>query len=159
MNYIDILRKTNGIGSALRAKASGADKNVRRMYPRERQGMKHVLVVEDSSMTRSMIRSVLEEIGDIETVEAASGFEALKILPTQDFQMVITDINMPDINGLELINFIRRNERFREIPLMIISTEKSEEDKRRGIALGANAYLTKPFTVEALTNAVKSLIA
>jgi two-component system chemotaxis response regulator CheY len=121
--------------------------------------MKHVLVVEDSSMTRSMIRSVLEEIGDIETVEAASGFEALKILPTQDFQMVITDINMPDINGLELINFIRRNERFREIPLMIISTEKSEEDKRRGLALGANAYLTKPFTVEALTNAVKGLIA
>jgi len=159
MNYIDILRKTKGIGSARRAKAFGVDRNVRRMYPRERQGMKHVLVVEDSSMTRSMIRSVLEEIGDIETVEAASGFEALKILPTQDFQMVITDINMPDINGLELINFIRRNERFREIPLMIISTEKSEEDKRRGIALGANAYLTKPFTVEALTNAVKSLIA
>lgn len=120
--------------------------------------MKSILIVEDSSMTRSMIRAVVEEIDDLETVEAATGFEALKALPTQRFDLIVTDINMPDINGLELINFVKKDERYKEIPLLIISTEKSDEDKKRGMAIGANAYITKPFQPQHLQDTVKSLL-
>jgi two-component system chemotaxis response regulator CheY len=120
--------------------------------------MKSILIVEDSSMTRSMIRAVVEEIDDLETVEAATGFEALKALPLQKFDLIVTDINMPDINGLELINFVKKDERYKEIPLLIISTEKSDEDKKRGMSIGANAYITKPFQPQQLQDTVKSLL-
>jgi len=119
--------------------------------------MKTIMIVEDSATTRSMIRAVLEDFDEVETVEAASGFEAIKLLPSQEVDLVVTDINMPDINGLELINFMRKDERWLNIPIIIISTERSEEDKRRGVALGANAYITKPFDPEDLQGIVKEL--
>lgn len=109
-------------------------------------------------MTRSMVRAVVEEFEDISTYEASSGFEALKILPEFPLDLIITDINMPDINGLELISFVRSDARYKKIPLLIISTEKSDEDKKRGLAMGANAYLTKPFTPEDLSRAVGELL-
>jgi len=120
--------------------------------------MKRVLIVEDSAMTRSMIRAVIDDLGDIETVEAATGFEALKALPSDHFDMIITDINMPDINGLELINFVKKDQRYHGLPLLIISTEKSEEDKRRGIDIGADDYLTKPFKPEELQNKLGNML-
>lgn len=120
--------------------------------------MKTILIVEDSSTTRALIRAVIEDISDFETVEAGSGFEALKMLPLQEYSLVITDINMPDINGLELINFIRNNPRYNQLPIIIVSTEKSEEDKKRGMALGATAYVTKPFKSSELQEIIKKTI-
>jgi len=119
---------------------------------------KNILIVEDSATTRALIRAVIEDIGDFNTVEAGSGFEALKLLPTQEFNLVITDVNMPDINGLELIHFIKSNPRYSHIPLIIVSTERSEEDKKRGIALGAMSYITKPFKAQELQDVVKQAI-
>jgi len=117
--------------------------------------VKRVLIVEDSDSTRAMMRSIVEDIGeDFYVVEAANGFEALKILPAEDFDLIITDINMPDINGLELINFIKTTPRYSNIPLIIVSTESTEEDRRRGMALGANDYITKPFEPEALKESI-----
>ena len=120
--------------------------------------MKTILIVEDSATTRALIRAVIEELGDFETVEAASGFEALKMLPLQEYALIITDINMPDINGLELINFIRSNPRYNHLPIIIVSTEKSDEDKKRGMALGATAYVTKPFKSTELQETIKKTI-
>lgn len=119
---------------------------------------KSILIVEDSATTRALIRAVIDEMGDFNIVEAASGFEALKLLPTQEFNLVITDVNMPDINGLELINFIKNNSRYSHIPLIIVSTEKSEEDQKRGMALGAMAYITKPFKAYELQEVIKQAI-
>jgi len=119
---------------------------------------KNILIVEDSATTRALIRAVIEDMGDFNTVEAGSGFEALKLLPTQEFNLVITDINMPDINGLELIHFIKSNPRYSHIPLIIVSTERSEEDKKRGIALGAMSYITKPFKAQELQEVVRQAI-
>lgn len=120
--------------------------------------MKNVLVVEDSSTTRSMIRAALEEMEDFTSVEAETGFEALKTLPTQNFDLIITDINMPDINGLELISFVKNHPSYKKIPLLIVSTERSEEDMKRGIELGASGYITKPFSPEDLREIVKKTL-
>ncbi|HEY6009873.1 MAG TPA: response regulator, partial [Nitrospirota bacterium] len=107
--------------------------------------MKNVLIVEDSKAIRTMIRVSLEEAGGFYVVEAGNGFEALKTLPSRSFDLIITDINMPDINGLELIGYVKSNQAYRTIPLVIVSTEKSEEDQKRGMALGAAGYIVKPF--------------
>ncbi|NCO83875.1 MAG: response regulator [Nitrospirae bacterium CG_4_10_14_3_um_filter_44_29] len=120
--------------------------------------MKSILIVEDSTTTRSLIRAVIEELGDFNIVEAPTGFDALKLLPAQDFDLVVTDINMPDINGLELINFVKSNPRYSSIPLIIVTTERSEEDKKRGMALGATAYVTKPFKALELQDTVKRVM-
>lgn len=120
--------------------------------------MKSILIVEDSTTTRSLIRAVIEELGDFNIVEAPTGFDALKLLPAQDFDLVVTDINMPDINGLELISFVRSNQRYNNIPLIIVTTERSEEDKKRGMALGATAYVTKPFKAPELQDVVKKVM-
>ncbi len=119
---------------------------------------KSILIVEDSSTTRALIKAVVEEMGDFTIVEASSGFEALKLLPTQEFNLVITDINMPDINGLELISFAKNNPRYSTIPLIIVSTERSEEDRERGLALGAMAYITKPFKAHELQEIIQKAL-
>jgi two-component system chemotaxis response regulator CheY len=120
--------------------------------------MKNILIVEDSHSARSMIRAAVEEFDDIVTVEAATGFEALKQIPTHDFHLIITDINMPDISGLELIHFVKNDPRYKNIPLLIVSTERTGEDQRRGLDIGADDYITKPFTPEALRDKIKNLL-
>jgi len=122
--------------------------------------VQRVLVVEDSQTMREWIAAALEEIDRPLKVDlAASGFEALRLLPRQTYDLVVTDINMPDIHGLELISFIRSDARHRATPLLIVSTESSEEDRRRGLALGANAYLVKPFAAQDLLRVVEDLLA
>ena len=104
-----------------------------------------ILIAEDSSTMRSLIVSTISAMGDYQLIEAANGFEALRILPREKVDLVITDINMPDINGLELISFIKNNPNYKDTPLFIISTEGSEKDRDKGLSLGADAYLVKPF--------------
>ncbi|MDX1763627.1 MAG: response regulator [bacterium] len=117
-----------------------------------------ILIVEDSSTMRSLIASTLEEMEDFDITEVASGFEALKALPGKPFDLIITDINMPDINGLELVSFVKKHPSYKETPLMIVTTEKGAEDRKRGMSLGADTYLTKPFDAEELQTAVTRLL-
>jgi two-component system chemotaxis response regulator CheY len=116
--------------------------------------MPRILVVEDSYSMRAFVRGALEAspelLGVVEVVEASSGFDALRLLPRGPYDLVITDINMPDINGLELVQFIRKSEMHKATPVLLISTQSSERDRERGLSLGADAYLTKPFTPELL---------
>jgi two-component system chemotaxis response regulator CheY len=104
-----------------------------------------VLIVEDSKASREFIAATVESISGVEALTTSSGFEALKLLPRHRFDLIITDINMPDINGLELINFVKKNPNYRDTPLFIITTEGREQDRDRGMALGAAEYLVKPF--------------
>jgi two-component system chemotaxis response regulator CheY len=119
--------------------------------------MQRVLIIDDSSATRAYVRAALEEMTGMQVSEAASGFDALRILPRERFDLLLVDINMPNINGLELISFIRRSETHRDTPLLIISTEASERDRQRAMTLGATGFLPKPFTAEALADAVRGL--
>ena len=127
--------------------------------------MRRVLIVEDSVSARAFVRAVLESPdfastqGGCEVIEASSGFDAMRLLPRGPYHLIITDINMADINGLELIRFIRRSEHHRGTPLLIISTLRGETDVERGLALGADAYLAKPFTPEQLREQCAKLLA
>ena len=120
-----------------------------------------ILVVEDSSSMRAYLTTIIEggtESYDLEIVEAASGFEALKTLPHHKFDAILTDINMPDINGLELVSFLKNHPVYKNIPIMVISTESSDEDRRRAAALGAEEYLVKPFQAAELIEKLRRLL-
>jgi two-component system chemotaxis response regulator CheY len=122
--------------------------------------MQRILIVEDSETMRALLASTLEELGEpVKITEAASGFEALRCLPRERYDLIVTDINMPDINGLELVSFAKSNDAYRDIPLVIISTEGSERDREKGLSLGADAYLVKPFEPEALRDVARELLA
>jgi len=119
---------------------------------------KKILIAEDSPTMRSLIVSTITALGDFEVVQAANGFEALRALPQEKVDLVITDINMPDINGLELVSFIKNNPNYRNTPLFIISTEGSERDREKGLSLGADAYLVKPFSPEELQKLISRFL-
>jgi two-component system chemotaxis response regulator CheY len=122
--------------------------------------MQRILIVEDSETMRALLASTLEALEQpVKITEAASGFEALRCLPRERYDLIVTDINMPDINGLELVSFAKSNDAYRDIPLVIISTEGSERDREKGLSLGADAYLVKPFEPEALRDVARELLA
>jgi two-component system chemotaxis response regulator CheY len=119
-----------------------------------------ILIVEDSPTMRALLTSALEDLdGAVKITEAASGFEALRQLPREQYDLIITDINMPDINGLELVSFVKNTPAYRDIPLVIVSTEGSERDRDKGVGLGADAYVVKPFDPEDLRDVVRQLLA
>ena len=121
-----------------------------------------LLVVEDSSSMRSYLLTVIEsgaEWADLEIVEASTGFEALKTLPHHKFDAILTDINMPDINGLELINFVKMNPHYRETPLIIVPGEARQHDRDRGIQLGASEFLIKPLEAEQILPLIRTTLA
>src|SRR4051794_35965840 len=109
-----------------------------------------VLIVEDSKASREFIAATVGAVAGIEVITTHSGFDALKILPRHKFDLIITDINMPDINGLELINFVKKNPNYRDTPLFVITTEGRDQDRQKGMALGASEYLVKPFEPQSL---------
>jgi two-component system chemotaxis response regulator CheY len=121
--------------------------------------VRRILVVEDSGAMRALIGAALEGLDEkLEIDEAESGFAALRLLPRQVYDLIVTDINMPDINGLELVSFVKRDPRYRRTPLVIVSTEGSERDRAKGLALGADAYLVKPFEAGELQRLVLDLL-
>jgi two-component system chemotaxis response regulator CheY len=117
-----------------------------------------VLIVEDSRATRELLAAAVTAVGEIEVFTAVSGFEALKVLPRHRFALIITDLNMPDINGLELINFVKKNPHYRDTPLVVVTTEGREQDRARGLLLGANEYVVKPFAPGHIAELVKKYL-
>ena len=117
-----------------------------------------LLIIDDSQAMRAYVRGSLRGFVDCEIDEASSGFEALRLLPRTEYKVVITDINMPDINGLELIKFVRASERHRDVPIIIISTHSSKQDREKALELGANVFLPKPFAPPDIVDVVAGLI-
>lgn len=114
----------------------------------------HVLVVEDSTAMRSLLCQWLWSEG-LETVEAETGIAAIKMLQTRRFAVIVTDINMSDVTGLELIRFVRSAEAHVSTQLIVISTDGGVADRQRALDLGADAYLAKPFGAEELSACLK----
>ena len=116
------------------------------------------LVVEDSPTMRQLISFALKRIPRSKIVEANDGIDALKKLSTQKFDIILTDINMPIMDGLKLVSMVRNDPAHKTIPIIIITTEGAEEDRKRGLALGANAYIPKPIQTADLLGVVNGIL-
>jgi len=116
------------------------------------------LVVEDSPTMRQLITFSLKRIPNSKIIEASDGVDALKKLKDEKFDLILSDINMPLMDGLKLVSMIRSNPTYQSIPIIIVTTEGSENDREKGLALGANAYLSKPIQTNELLKVVKSLL-
>ena len=118
----------------------------------------HALVVDDSSAVRAFVRVSLERADFARVEEAETGFEALQTLASHAFDVVIVDVNMPDINGLELLSFMKKSPRQQGARKILISTQDGGLDAQRGVELGADAFLRKPFTIDELRELVSELL-
>jgi two-component system chemotaxis response regulator CheY len=117
------------------------------------------LVVEDSPTMRQLITFALKRIPGSKIVEANDGIDALKKLSSQKFDIILTDINMPIMDGLKLVSMVRNDPVHKAIPIIIITTEGADEDRKRGLALGANAYIAKPIQTADLLSVVNEIIS
>jgi two-component system chemotaxis response regulator CheY len=116
------------------------------------------LIVEDSPMMRQLLVFALSRIKNLSTVEADDGVDALKKLAAGRFDINLVDINMPIMDGLKLVKRIRTDAVHKDVPIMIITTEGSNEDRQRALQLGANAYITKPIQAPQVIMEVKRLL-
>ncbi|MET0342712.1 MAG: response regulator [Polyangiales bacterium] len=117
------------------------------------------LVVEDSQVMRQLLVFALQRVRELEVTEADDGVDALRKMSSGRFDLVITDINMPIMDGLKLIKRIRSDESYRDVPIIVVTTEGSQEDRSRALALGANAYITKPIQGPQVVAKVKELLS
>ncbi len=116
------------------------------------------LVVEDSPMMRQLLVFALARIKQLTVTEAEDGVDGLRKLAQGKFDLIITDINMPIMDGLKLVQRIRSDETHKDVPIIIITTEGSQEDRQRAMALGATAYITKPIQAPQVIAKVKELL-
>ncbi|OGL42739.1 MAG: hypothetical protein A2161_15290 [Candidatus Schekmanbacteria bacterium RBG_13_48_7] len=117
-----------------------------------------ILIVEDSETMRHLVSFALKRLSNTEIVEANDGSDAIKKFRREHFDLVITDLMMPHIDGFKLIQFIRNQQDNARIPIIIVSTRYSPEDRERGFSLGANAYISKPIHSGTLLQAVQNLL-
>lgn len=120
--------------------------------------MQTILVVDDSPTIRRMVRAALGSIADLGFAEAGSGLQAIETLAVHPVQMVVLDLNMPDMHGLDVLKFLRSHEQFRQLPVMILTTRGDEPSRDAAIKAGATAYMTKPFSPAALAASVRDLL-
>lgn len=118
----------------------------------------HALVVDDSPAMRRQLAYALQRIEGMSTVEAADGADAWRKLSSAAFDVILTDINMPLLDGLKLVSLVRAGGAHREVPIVVVTTEAAEADRRRAMTLGASAYLVKPVQAGQVVEAVKGLL-
>ena len=117
------------------------------------------LVVDDSLALRRSVMYALQRLTEVVCVEAQDGAEALKKFSQGKFDIVLTDINMPVLDGLKLISHLRSDDTNNHVPIVVITTESAEEDRDRALKLGANAYLVKPVQAQVVLDTVKKLLS
>jgi two-component system, chemotaxis family, chemotaxis protein CheY len=121
--------------------------------------VKEILVVDDSKVMRDMIVACLRPEPQLAFGHAASGLEAIEKLSLKEFDLLVLDLNMPDIGGIEVIEFVRGQDRLRRLPIIIVTTRGDEASRVRALGAGANRFLTKPFAPEALLGEGRAILA
>lgn len=117
-----------------------------------------ILVVDDHSKMRRLIREQLLALGYANVLEADDGQSALPILKAGGIDLIITDLSMPGLNGIELTRCIRDDARLKAMPVVMISVDSSNEQVERATAAGANCYIVKPFTPEVLDQQIAAVL-
>jgi two-component system chemotaxis response regulator CheY len=120
--------------------------------------MKNILVVDDSPTMRRMVAASLRSLSDVGFGEAGSGLEAIERLALAPVDLMILDLNMPDMHGMEVIEFVRGHQAYRGIPIIVLTTRGDEASRQDALAAGATHYLTKPFDPRELTGHARRLL-
>ena len=121
--------------------------------------MAEVLVVDDSKVMREMIAACLRPDPSLVVTQAASGLEAIERLSLEAFDLVVLDLNMPDVGGLEVVEFARSQDKLRSLAILIVTSRTEETSRTAVLAAGASRYMTKPFAPEALLVEVHALLS
>jgi two-component system, chemotaxis family, chemotaxis protein CheY len=117
-----------------------------------------ILVVDDSKVMREMIIACLRAEPTLRFHQAASGLEAIEQLSLRSHDLVVLDLNMPDINGYEVIEFVRGQDKLKALPIVVVTTRGDDDSKARALGAGASRFLTKPFSPEEILGEVRSLL-
>ncbi len=120
--------------------------------------MKQVLVSDDSATMRRMVIASLRALSGVRFGEAANGLEAIERLSLEPVDLMIVDLNMPDMHGLEVVQFVRGHKAFQDIPIIMLTTRGDDESRNAALAAGATMYLTKPFEPTELAARAKELL-
>ena len=120
--------------------------------------MRTILVVDDSPTMRRMIMASLRGIEDVGFDQGASGLEAIERLALAPVDLVVLDLNMPDMHGLDVIRFLRSHDRYRDLPVIVLTTRGDESSRHAAMEAGASQYLTKPFAPSVLLSSVRELL-
>lgn len=118
---------------------------------------KKILVVDDCDTTRKLLSYIIKEKG-YRIISASNGIEALELLATSPIDLIVTDLNMPQMDGYELSKSLRGQDAYREIPIIMITTEAGEADRRMGLEAGVTTYLSKPISPQRLLYEIEKLI-
>ena len=121
--------------------------------------MKNVLIVDDSVTMRRMVGASLRSLPDVSFQEAANGLEAIERLAIGTVHLIILDLNMPDMHGLEVIQFVRKQTQHEATPILVLTTRGDDESRSRTMEAGATRYLTKPFQPATLATHVRELLS
>ena len=120
--------------------------------------MSTVLIVDDSQTIRRMVRAALAALPGVAFADAGSGLQAIEILAVQPVRLVVLDLNMPDMHGFDVLRFVRAHDRFRMLPVIVLTTRGDDASRQIALEAGATAYLTKPFTPDILLSTVRELL-
>lgn len=120
--------------------------------------MKRLLIVDDSQLMRDMVAACLRPLGEVSFDFAGTGLEAIERLALAGFDLVVLDLNMPDVGGIEVIEFVRAQDRLRDLPILIVTSRADDESRARVLSAGASSFLPKPFAPPQLLGEVKRLL-
>ena len=120
--------------------------------------MPRILIVDDSPTIRKMVRASLRGLESFEFIEAANGLEAIEQVALGPVALLILDLNMPDMHGVDVLKFLRRHPSSREVPVVVLTTRGDESSRDAAIAAGATQYMTKPFIPQTLLSAARELL-
>lgn len=120
--------------------------------------MHRILIVDDSPTIRKMVRASLQGVEASECVEAGTGLEAIEQLAVSRIQLVVLDLNMPDMHGIDVLSFVRRQQQYRNLPIIVLTTRGDAASREAAEVAGATTYLTKPFSPQVLAMTVRDLL-
>jgi len=120
--------------------------------------MTAILVVDDSKVMRDMVVACLRAISGTQFVHASSGLEAIEQLSLSPFDLMVLDLNMPDITGIEVLEFMRNQDTLRALPVLIVTTRGDDQSREQVLQAGASSFLAKPFTPDAIIAEVRALL-
>lgn len=121
--------------------------------------MKRLLIVDDSKLMRDMVAACLRPLGAVTFEFAGTGLEAIERLALSGFDLVVLDLNMPDVGGLEVIEFVRAQDRLRSVPILIVTTRGDEDSRSKVLAAGASSFLAKPFAPQDILAEAQRLLS